>query len=506
MKETENKNTDTDREGGYTDMTDDIDRELRERRRQRRLRRQKRERRKKIMILGATGIITLVVVAGAVNGIAGFIRHSSTQSASSTKETQKKEDSQEVPAEQQGPSAMEQAKLLAAQYDYQSAIDLLKKQSDYESNTDMQNAVKEYESDRDSCTSWPLEEVTHVFYHTLIKDTSKAFDGDYKEADYNQVMTTIDEFNKITETMYEKGYVMVSIYDMAKANDDGTMTPGEILLPPGKIPFVLSQDDVCYYHYMDGDGFATKLVVDDEGKVRNEYVEDDGSISVGDYDMVPLIDRFVEKHPDFSYRGAKGIVALTGYNGILGYRTDDALATSTDNRYAAKYGVFDTAAEKEAAAPVIEALKSAGWEFACNGYDGTNYGSDEEAVSADLTKWNESVGTLVGNTTILLFPSGTDSRGWKAYDESDPVYQILKKQGFLYYGSMDISGTKTQLTEQYLRCSYMNVDGYRMYQDLYKDAGRFTGILDFQEIYDSKRPMAANETDTQATGEEDEKV
>lgn len=35
------------------------------------------------------------------------------------------------------------------------------------------------------------------FYHTLIKDTSKAFDGDYKEADYNQVMTTIDEFNKI---------------------------------------------------------------------------------------------------------------------------------------------------------------------------------------------------------------------------------------------------------------------------------------------------------------------
>lgn len=52
---------------------------------------------------------------------------------------------------------------------------------------------------------------------------------------------------------------------------------------------------------------------------------------------------------------------------------------------------------------------------------------------------------------------------------------------------MDISGTKTQLTEQYLRCSYLNVDGYRMYQDLYKDAGRFTGILDFQEIYDSKR-------------------
>ena len=57
-------------------------------------------------------------------------------------------------------------------------------------------------------------------------------------------------------------------------------------------------------------GSATKLVVDGDGRVRNEYVEDDGSVSVGDYDVVPLIDRFVEAHPDFSYRGAKGIVAL----------------------------------------------------------------------------------------------------------------------------------------------------------------------------------------------------
>ena len=116
------------------------------------------------MILGATGIITIVVVAGAVRGDCRFYqsqRH--TVDIFREKRHRRKEDSQEVPAEQQGPGAMEQAKLLAAQYDYQSAIDLLKKQSDYESNTDMQNAVKEYESDRDSCTSWPLEEVTHCF-------------------------------------------------------------------------------------------------------------------------------------------------------------------------------------------------------------------------------------------------------------------------------------------------------------------------------------------------------
>ena len=306
--------------------------------------------------------------------------------------------------------------------------------------------------------------------------------------------------------LYEEGYVLVRFSDLAAVNEDGAMEAKKLMLPSGKKPLLLSETNVNYDLELSGQGLASRLVLDGNGALTCERQASDGSTVTGAFDVVPCVEAFIQEHPDFSNNGARGILGLTGYNGILGYRTDDALATSTDNRYAAKYGVFDTAAEKEAAAPVIEALKSAGWEFACNGYDGTNYGSDEEAVSADLTKWNESVGTLVGNTTILLFPSGTDSRGWKAYDESDPVYQILKKQGFLYYGSMDISGTKTQLTEQYLRCSYMNVDGYRMYQDLYKDAGRFTGILDFQEIYDSKRPMAANETDTQATGGEDEKV
>lgn len=42
----------------------------------------------------------------------------------------------------------------------------------------------------------------------------------------------------------------------------------EILLPPVKYRLCFLQDDVCYYHYMDGDGFATKLIVDEEGKIR----------------------------------------------------------------------------------------------------------------------------------------------------------------------------------------------------------------------------------------------
>ena len=83
---------------------------------------------------------------------------------------------------------------------------------------------------------------------------------------------------------------------------------------------VLSQDDVSYYEYMDNSGFPSRLVVSNNNEIKNVYKEKDKE-EIGDFDMVPLIDAFVKKHPDFSYRGAKGTLALTGYNGVLGYRT-----------------------------------------------------------------------------------------------------------------------------------------------------------------------------------------
>ncbi len=96
-------------------------------------------------------------------------------------------------------------------------------------------------------------------------DNSKAFDGDADSKGYNQVMTTKSEFLKILDSMYEKGYVLVKLHDIAHEVDgrkrqyeDGG---GKIMLPPGKIPFVMSQDDLCYYEYMDGDGFASRMIV-----------------------------------------------------------------------------------------------------------------------------------------------------------------------------------------------------------------------------------------------------
>ena len=119
-------------------------------------------------------------------------------------------------------SVLEQAKTMYAQYDYDGAIKLLKSQKDFDKNKDYMDIAAKCQVAKASLVEYPIEQITHVFFHTLIKDTSKAFDGDKDEGGYNQMMTTIDEFNKIIQIMYEKGYVMVSLHDMAAVNEDGT--------------------------------------------------------------------------------------------------------------------------------------------------------------------------------------------------------------------------------------------------------------------------------------------
>ena len=224
-------------------------------------------------------------------------------------------------------TVLDQATIMYEQYNYDEAIKLLKGQKDFTKNKDYMDLAAKCQIAKSSLVEYPLEQITHVFFHTLIEDTSRAFDGDSKSGNYNQVMTTVSEFNKIIQIMYDKGYVLESPHDMATVNKDGTMSRGKIMVPEGKIPFVLSQDDVSYYHYMDDDGCASKLVLDENGDVKTEIIDADGIVLVGDYDLVPIIDSFVKEHPDFSYHGRKGILAMTGYNGVLGYRTDIAYKT-----------------------------------------------------------------------------------------------------------------------------------------------------------------------------------
>ena len=214
------------------------------------------------------------------------------------------------------------------------------------------------------------------------------------------------------------------------------------MLPPGKIPFVMSQDDLCYYEYMDGDGFASRMIVGENGKPTCEMVMDDGSVSVGSYDLVPLLEDFITEHPDFSYRGARAVLAFTGYQGVLGYRTDPSYESSNPN--------FE--ADKETVRQVTQCLRDNGWELASHSWGHINFGKRSfEDVKTDSDKWASRVESLIGKTDILLYPFGSDVGDWHPYTMENEKYAYLHELGFRYFCNVDSSQYWVQFGSDYLR-------------------------------------------------------
>ena len=376
-------------------------------------------------------------------------------------------DNASAPADDSLEGVIAQAKLLADGYDYDGAINLLSS-STYASDESVTAAIDEYNATKETLVRADPRKVTHVFFHTLIMDTSKAFDGDSREKGYNQVMTTKDEFMKILQSMYERGFVLVRLHDVAYevTAEDGSrhFQEGDIMLPEGKKPFVMSQDDVCYYEYMDGDGFASRMTIGEDGKPTNEMKMDDGSVSVGSYDLVPLLDDFIKEHPDFSYRGAKACIAFTGYNGILGYRTDSAYNT---DEYKAEHPDFNFEEERANAAKVVQCLRDDGFEIASHSWGHRNMGTiSMDKFREDTDKWANEVETLTGPCDIILFPFGSDIGDWHPYDTSSERFQYLYNKGFRYFCNVDSSQYFVQIGDDYMRQGRRNLDGYRMYYDL----------------------------------------
>lgn len=390
-------------------------------------------------------------------------------------------------------ACLEKASFLAAGYDYDAAIALLQ-ESPYAAAPEAEAAMTEYTAAKETLVRVDPKEITHVFFHTLIMDTSKAFDGDHKEKGYNQVMTTKDEFMKILQSMYDRGFVLVRLHDIAyettDENGNPKFTAGDIMLPPGKQAFVMSQDDVCYYEYMDGDGFASRMVIDENQKPVCEMKLEDGSVVTGSYDLVPLLDDFIAEHPDFSYKGAKAVIAFTGYNGILGYRT---AASYNTEEYKAEHPDFDYEAEREEAAKVAQCLKDNGYELASHSWGHRNMGEiSMDNFRTDTDKWEAEVESLTGDCDIILFPFGSDIGDWHPYDTSSDRFQYLYQKGFRYFCNVDSARYWVQIGDTYMRQGRRNLDGYRMYYDLPESgvgADHLSDLFDVEDVFDRSRPL-----------------
>ena len=374
---------------------------------------------------------------------------------------------------------LNKADQLAIGYDYDGAIQYIKAYEKYSDYPEFVEAIETYKKKKEACEPFgaysSAAEVNHVFFHSLIYDTEKAFQS-YEANGYNYYMTTVSEFKEMMKQMYESGYVLVSIHDVVKkvTKEDGTTyyTEGDIMLPSDKKPFVLSQDDVNYYDYMDNDGFASRIVLDPNGRPSTELILEDGTRQVGDFDLIPVLETFIEEHPDFSYRGAKGIIALTGYEGALGYRTDpDSKDSSTYDQ------------DRETVAEIAKVMRERGWEFASHSNGHRNMQECTQAfLEKDTKLWLENVGSLVGETDIYIYPYGIDIQsGIKTY--SNEKYQYLKQSGFEIFCGVEAKPWM-QIREGYVRMQRRPLDGQAML--MYPE--RLADLFDLSTIIDKTRP------------------
>ncbi len=385
---------------------------------------------------------------------------------------------------------LSQASRLAAGYDYEKAIELLQSDSSLASDPQIQEAIAEYEAIIPTLVKADISQITHVFFHSLVVDNAKAFDGDDDEGGYNQVMTTVGEFEDILEIMYQKGYVLVRLHDIAAetVDEEGNtvMKAGSILLPKGKIPFVMSQDDLCYYPYMKQDGFATRMIIGEDGKPTCEMELDDGTTAIGAFDLVPILENFIQEHPDFSYKGARAVLAFTGYEGILGYRTSSAYTDSPTYQQ-----------DREEAAKVAQCLKDHGWELASHSWGHLNLGNVEmNRFTTDTDKWEREVESLIGPTDIILYPFGADIGDWHPYTFENERYQYLYDAGFRYFCNVDSNRYWVQLSKHSLRQGRRNLDGYRMWKDITADdpsKRKLDDLFRAEDIFDKDRPTPVPE-------------
>jgi peptidoglycan/xylan/chitin deacetylase (PgdA/CDA1 family) len=398
-----------------------------------------------------------------------------------TQATISRKEEEELLAKQERDDYLKAADRLAASYDYDKAIEYVKAYKvDYTSDQELLDAIKIYEKKKAECDNLgaydSTAQVNHIFFHSLIYDTSKAFDNQYDSNGYNYYMTTVYEFKEMMHQMYEDGYVLVSMHDLVKKvkNEDGTYAyaEGDIMLPIDKKPFVLSQDDVNYYDFMDEDGFASRIVLDENGRPSTEMILDDGTTSVGDYDLVPILESFIEEHPDFSYRGARGIIALTGYEGTLGYRTDPAFQGSE---------TYDQ--DREAVTEIAKVMREYGWEFACHSNGHRNMAECTQSfLEYDTKEWLEYVGALVGETDIYVYPYGIDVQaGIDTY--SNDKYQYLKESGFSIFLGVEAKPW-IQIKKDYVRMQRRPLDGQAMLQY----PKRVEDLFDLTTVIDPTRP------------------
>ena len=438
-----------------------------------------------LIIAGVTALLLLFFIGGSVGRLIGKIR-TSNESALKASEAAVSE------AERQDKEAQDllaEAALLAAGYDYDTAIAKLEGfNGNKEKYPDMEIRLSEYKQQQSLLVAHnDPGAIPNLAFHVLVADPSRTWTNQDYGGQYNRNFVTTDEFERILEQLYNNGYVLVDMDCFIAETVTGetvTYSSKPIYLPDGKKPVMITETMVNYYNYMidgnedgapdkDGAGFATKLVVQN-GEVKAAMVNNAGETVIGNYDLVPILEDFIDKHPDFSYHGSRALLAVSGHEGIFGYRTQKSVIDSKGQAY------YDS--EVAAAKEVVAALKEAGYEFASYTYADQAYGKwDATTIQKDISKWTAEVLPLLGTCDTLVYAKTSDISPNGDYTTSK--FNVLYGAGFRYFISHTTGDPSCKIAGNYVRQLRIMVTGTQMAHA----SNTYAKYFDSQSVLNSTR-------------------
>ena len=363
---------------------------------------------------------------------------------------------------------MEEADRVAAGYDYDTAIAMLEGFTGNKAKyPEMEMRLSEYKQKKSLLVAHnDPGAIPNLSFHVLVADPSRTWNNKDLGGKYNRNFVTTDEFEKILEQLYNNGYVLVDMDCFIAETVTGetiTYSAKPLYLPDGKKPVMITQTMVNYYSYMtdsnedgvpdkDGAGFATKLVVQN-GEVKAAMVNSAGETVIGNYDLVPILEDFIEKHPDFAYHGSRALLAVSGVEGVFGYRTNKSVIETKGQSY------YD--AEVAGAKEVVAALKEAGYTFASYTYGDEAYGKfDATTIQKDISKWTAEVLPILGTCDTLVFAKTSDISANGDYTTSK--FNVLYGAGFRYFISHTTGDPSCKVAGNYVRQLRIMVTGTQM--------------------------------------------
>ncbi len=313
----------------------------------------------------------------------------------------------------------------------------------------------------------------------LIADAETAFSGGPNLAAVRDVMLTTGEFRRLLEQLYGNHFILIDhdrIYD-----ENGNRKT--LWLPENKKPLVLVIEGLNYYASRRALGTNWDLVLDESGNVCATRPQSGQQMVISREDeAIGILDLFVETYRDFSYDGAKGTIAVTGYECLFGKvihsnQLPDRNKALRDMGYQElRLSAADIADNRREAEAIVTRLQNTGWQFACFTYGLINVrDASFERIQDDTSKWLDQIGALTGPVGFYNYPFGAFLNG------SDPRAIWLREQGFRFFCGQ---GTKAYMYSGYgyLYADKTPISGYSLRNSRTYQLER---LLDPSKVYDA---------------------